>query len=93
MKIKNLKEFKIFFRKSIAFLEICKYILFKLKFILKNNKDFTMNDKYSTISIPRKALELIAPLRERYMTKLGIHLSRGETVLQALANEIKRGRR
>lgn len=76
-----IKYFLKILRKYLDVLIVSKYIL------IMNKKELSNNKIHTTISIPKASLKYIEPLRSRYSEKLGLPLTRGETVGKALEEE------
>lgn len=59
-------------------------------FLSMNNKELSKIKNHTTISIPKRSVEYIEPLRSKYSEKFGLPLTRGETVGKALEEEFGR---
>ena len=55
-----------------------------------NKKELNNIKNHTTISIPKSSVRFIEPLRSKYSEKLGLPLTRGETVGKALEEEFGR---
>ena len=55
-----------------------------------NKKEISNIKNHTTISIPKKSVSYIEPLRSKYSDKFGIPLTKGETVGKALEEEFRR---
>ena len=55
-----------------------------------NKKELNNIKKHTTISIPKSSIRFIDPLRSKYSEKIGLPLTRGETVGKALEEEFLR---
>ena len=55
-----------------------------------NKKELSNIKNHTTISIPKKSVKYIEPLRSKYSDKFGLPLTKGETVGKALEEEFRR---